>query len=61
VIHYSERKIFVLDLEQAVLVVFCSPSVDISLLRMSINVVTTRWLSDNKIQKQLKKYAGEQM
>lgn len=61
VIHYSERKIFVLDLEQAVLVVFCSPSVDISLLRMSINVVTTRWLSDIKIQKQLKKYASEQM
>ncbi|MCJ7715123.1 MAG: hypothetical protein MUO54_01205 [Anaerolineales bacterium] len=57
VIHYSERTIFVLDLEQAVLVVYCSPRVDISLLRMSINVVTTRWLSDPKLQKQLKIYA----
>ena len=53
VIHYSERKLFVLDLEQVVLIVFCTPSVDISLLRMTINVITTRWKSDKKIQKRM--------
>lgn len=39
VLHYSERIIFVLDLEKAFLVVICTPSVDISLLRMTVNVV----------------------
>lgn len=61
VIHYSERKLFVLDLEQAILIVFCTPSVDISLLRMTINVITTRWQSDKKIQKKLKEAAVERM
>jgi predicted regulator of Ras-like GTPase activity (Roadblock/LC7/MglB family) len=61
VIHYSERKIFVLDLEQAIVVVFCTPSVDISLLRMTVNVITTRWQSDKKIQKKLKEAAVKRM
>jgi len=43
----------VLDFEQVVLIVFCTPSVDISLLRMTINVITTRWKSDKKIQKRM--------
>ncbi len=61
VIHYSERKLFVLDLEQAILIVFCTPSVDISLLRMTINVIITYWQSDKKIQKKLKAAAVERM
>jgi len=61
IIHYSERKLFVLDLEQAVLIVFCTPSVDISLLRMTINVIITHWQSDQKIQKKLKAAAVERM
>ncbi len=54
VIHYSERKVFLIDIEQAILIEFCTPSVDISMLRMTINVITTRWHSDMKIQKKLK-------
>ncbi len=55
VLHYAQRKLFVLDLEQAILVVICTPSVDISILRMTSNVVVTNWRSDPKIQKQLKR------
>lgn len=53
VIHYSERKLFVLDFEQVVLIVFCTPSVDISLMRMTINGITAHWKSDKKIQKRM--------
>lgn len=55
VFHYEQRKVFILDLEQVILVVICTPSVDISLLRMTANVVVTNWKTDPKIQKQLKK------
>ena len=52
VLHYSERIIFVLDLEKAFLIVICTPSVDISLLRMTVNVVLSRWEDDPKVQKE---------
>jgi predicted regulator of Ras-like GTPase activity (Roadblock/LC7/MglB family) len=54
VVHFQQRKLFILDLEQAILIVLCTPSIDISLLRMTINVMITRWEADLKIQKQLK-------
>jgi predicted regulator of Ras-like GTPase activity (Roadblock/LC7/MglB family) len=54
VIHFQQRRIFILDLEQAILIVLCTPSIDISLLRMTINVITSRWQTDSKIQKQFK-------
>jgi predicted regulator of Ras-like GTPase activity (Roadblock/LC7/MglB family) len=54
VVHFQQRKLFVLDLEKAILIVLCNPSIDISLLRMTINVMITRWKADSKIQKQLK-------
>ena len=53
VLHYDQRKLFVLDLEKAFLVVICTPSVDISMLRMTVNVVLTSWESDSKVQKEL--------
>jgi predicted regulator of Ras-like GTPase activity (Roadblock/LC7/MglB family) len=53
VIHYSERKLFVQDIGKAFLVVISTPSVDISLLRMTINVVLSRWDGDAKVQKEL--------
>ena len=52
VLHYSEKKLFVLDLEKAFLVVICTPSIDIPLLRMTVNIVLSRWESDRKIQKE---------
>jgi predicted regulator of Ras-like GTPase activity (Roadblock/LC7/MglB family) len=54
VFHYSQRKLFIFDLEQAILVVICTPSADISLLRMTSNVVLTNWETDTKAQKQFK-------
>jgi predicted regulator of Ras-like GTPase activity (Roadblock/LC7/MglB family) len=54
--HYQDRKMLVVDLRQALLMVICTPSVDISLLRMSINVVLARWESDSDIQKNFKDY-----
>ena len=54
-LHYANRKIFIHDLDQVILVVICTPSVDISLLRMTTNVVVTNWRSDPKIQKKLNK------
>jgi hypothetical protein len=61
VLHYAQRKLFVLDLEKVILVVICTPSVDISLLRMTTNVVVTNWQTDPKIQKQLKKVFVERL
>ena len=52
IIHYAQKKLFVLDMEKAFLVVICTPSVDISLLRMTVNVVRTNWDGDDKVQKQ---------
>lgn len=54
VVHFQQKKLFILDLEQAILIVLCNPGVDISLLRMTINLMITRWEADRKIQKQLK-------
>ncbi len=54
VFHFRDRKVLALDLKQAVLIVICTPSVDIPLLRMSVNVVLARWVDDAKVQKQLR-------
>ncbi len=54
VLHYQDRKVFAVDLERAVLIVVCTPSVDISLLRLNINVVLTRWEDDPGVQKRLR-------
>lgn len=54
VFHFRDRKVLALDLQQAVLIVICTPSVDIPLLRMSVNVVLARWKEDPAVQKQFK-------
>jgi hypothetical protein len=50
VFYYSQKKLFVLDLGKAILAVVCTPSVDLSLLRMTANVVRTEWDDDPKVQ-----------
>ena len=54
VVHFQQRKLFILDLEGAIIIVLCAPDIDISLLRMTINVMITRWETDSEIQQQLK-------
>jgi len=61
VLHYKQRKIFLVDIHQALLIVICTPSVDIPLLRMSVNVVLTRWQSDPKIQKKFDRIYTERL
>lgn len=61
VFHFRERKVLAIDLQQAVLIVICTPSVDIPLLRMSINVVLARWKGDSKVQKQFKTHYVERL
>jgi len=51
VFYFEQRRLFILDLEKAVLIVFCTPSIDMSLLRMTINVATSSWKEDKGIQK----------
>ena len=46
---YQQSHLFVRDLKKAIMIVFCTPGVDISLLRLTINVVVTRWQGENKI------------
>jgi predicted regulator of Ras-like GTPase activity (Roadblock/LC7/MglB family) len=46
---YKQSYLFVLDLKKAVMVVFCTPGIDISLLRLTINVVKSRWEGEKKI------------
>lgn len=59
VFHYAQKKLFIVDLEDAILAVVCTPSVDISLLRMSVNVVRTGWDDDPEVQELLKKNSLE--
>ena len=61
VLHYMQRKVFAVDIQQALLIVICTPSVDIPLLRMSINVVIARWQGDPKTQKQFEKVFVERV
>jgi len=61
VLHYHQRKLFVMDMQQALLIVVCTPSVDIPLLRMSANVVLANWQTDPKIKKQLEKAFVERL
>ena len=51
VFYFEQRRLYILDLEKAVLIVFCTPSIDMSLLRMTINVATSSWKEDKGIQK----------
>jgi hypothetical protein len=46
---YKQTNLFVLDLKKAVMIIYCTPNIDISLLRLTINVVTTRWEGEKKI------------
>lgn len=61
VFHYTQKKLFVVDLENAILVVVCTPSVDISLLRMTVNVVRAGWDDDPKVQTTLQKNFVERL
>jgi predicted regulator of Ras-like GTPase activity (Roadblock/LC7/MglB family) len=55
VLHYKQRKLYAVDIQQALLIVVCTPSVDIPLLRMSVNVVLAGWQNDPKVKKKLEK------
>ena len=61
VLQFQDREVFAVDLQQAVLIVICTPSVDISLLRMSVNVVLARWESDSAVQKGFKNHFVERI
>jgi len=61
VINYQEKKLFILDLEKVILVVISNSNVDVSLLRMGVNIVTMRWASDSTIQLGFKRYAKERV
>jgi hypothetical protein len=51
VFYLQKRRLYVLDLGQAALIVVCTPGIDISLLRLTINVVISRWDEDQGIRK----------
>jgi predicted regulator of Ras-like GTPase activity (Roadblock/LC7/MglB family) len=55
VFHFSQKKFIVIDLGKAVLGVVCTPSVDLSLLRMTVNVIRTDWDENPKVQTYLEK------
>lgn len=55
VFHYSQRVILFVDLGKAILTVVCTPSVDLPLLRMTVNVVRNDWSEDDKVQRYLDK------
>lgn len=56
---YENLRVLIKDLEEAVLVVLCEPDVDISMLRMTINVTCSRWEEDPEIQRYLQRHAVE--
>lgn len=54
---FEEYHILVRDLDQAILYVICQPSVNVSLLRMTSNVVINRWKDAPEAKRILKKHA----
>jgi predicted regulator of Ras-like GTPase activity (Roadblock/LC7/MglB family) len=50
---YLRTRVVVHDLEKVVLIVLCEPKVDVSLLRLTVNVVTTRLKGYSDMQAQL--------
>lgn len=53
---FDQYQILARDLDQAVLYAICQPSVNISLLRMTTNVVLNQWKEDPDVKKTLKKH-----
>jgi len=58
-IAYDGMRLVARDLANAVLVVLCEPRVEIAMLRLTMNVVTTRLKRDSGIQSQLEARAVE--
>ena len=56
---YDGARLVARDLGNAVLVVLCEPQVEISMLRLTLNVVTARWKKDSSVQERLAGRAGE--
>ena len=56
---YDGARLVARDLGNAVLVVLCEPQVEISMLRLTLNVVTARWKKDSSVQEQLTGQAGK--
>lgn len=54
---YQGSRLVVRDLGHSALIVICDSGLDISLLRMTVNVVTSRWEQDEKIRKELESHA----
>lgn len=55
--YFEHNQVLTRDLEQAVLYVICKPAINISLLRMTTNVVLSRWKKSPDVKKTLKKHA----
>lgn len=54
---YQRSRLVVRDLDQAALVMICSPEVDPALLRLTVNVVTKRWGKDAEAQERFDQFS----
>lgn len=52
----SESTVLVRDHQSYLLVILCNPDVNTSLVRLSINVVTSQWSEDKKIQRRIENH-----
>lgn len=59
--NYQRSRVVVRDLDQAALVMICSPEVDPAMLRLTVNVVTRRWQDESRVQDQLQEFSDERM
>ena len=60
-IQYANRRVYVKDLEKVVLVLICNESVDMSLVRLSLNVITQSWKENKQVQRFMKKHHRERI
>jgi predicted regulator of Ras-like GTPase activity (Roadblock/LC7/MglB family) len=56
---YDGARLVARDLANAVLILLCEPQVEMSMLRLTLNVVTTRLKGNSRIQSQFKARAVE--
>ena len=51
---YDSWRLYSRDLERALLFVVCHPAVDMSMVRMSVDVALSRWTKDRSVEKRLR-------
>lgn len=55
-VSFARWRVFFRDLNQALLVLICNPAVDMSMVRLTLNVIVEDWRDDRRVQGYLSRH-----